>query len=53
MKRRKFLLKIEKGKKLTRKEDMFYLTGIIGFSLHEARVIFAITANKKPTIIID
>ena len=53
MKRKEILSKIEKGKKLTRKEDIFYLTRIVGFSLHQARVILAIAANKNPNVIID
>ena len=53
MKRMDIISKLEKGKKLTRKEDIFYLTRMIGFPLHQARVIFAIAGNKNPNLIID
>ena len=45
--------KIEAGKKLTGREDMFWLTKIFRCSKKEAERIMTIVNNKDPNLIID
>lgn len=47
------MAKVEAGTELTRQEDIFYFTKILGFPLKETLRILAIVGNKDPNVIID
>lgn len=45
--------KVTTGKALSRKEELFYLTKIAGFTIREANRIIIIAENKNENLIID
>jgi hypothetical protein len=45
--------KIKSGKQLTRADNIFYLTVVIGHTLHGAKTILTIAENKNACILID
>lgn len=51
--KKKLIEKIEAGKKLTRQEELYYLTRVLRFTHREAERILTITSNKNPNLIID
>ena len=53
LKREDILAKVKAKKKLTKKEEIFYLVEIVGFTKQEAKRILAIANNKNPNILLD
>ena len=47
------LQKLSQGVELTREEEIYYLTEIVGYSKEKAERIMAIAANKNQNVIID
>ena len=45
--------KIKSGKNLSRSEEIFYLTVVIGHTLQEAKTIIAIAENTNECLLID